>query len=290
MIDTIKELETQLAAAVDNRQRSDCHQLLAKVYKQAGDFEKALSHYEQFHTIKCNKLEQLVGEGAGKQQAEIIKRKQVEAEWESLLASEQEQRLLAETLQEVTLALTSQTNSAAVLDEILRQVQRLTPYNTANVMLLDNDILHTVRWQGYAAFGSEEFMSRLVQPLANFPLDSQVIRSRTPLIIHDTRQEPLWIVFDETAWISANMVIPICLHDNILGVLRLDSDTIGQFSDRDVERLTPMVNAAVIALENARLYDQVQQELSERTQTEAETLKRKHRVQLAVLGVVSSRP
>jgi DICT domain-containing protein len=91
-------------------------------------------------------------------QREIAERKQAEAERERLLVAEREQRLLAETMQEVALVLTSQTSHTAVLDEILRQAQRIVQYSTANIALLQNDILRVAFWQGYDAFDAEAFV------------------------------------------------------------------------------------------------------------------------------------
>lgn len=287
MTDTITALETQLASATNDRQKVKYHLLLAQAYKQAGNFEQALNHYEQSGFLKVEGFERLVKECAEKLQIENAEREDAESKWKRLLASEQEQRLLAETLQEVTIALTAQTNVAAVLDEILRQVQRLVPYNTANIMLLEDDMLRTVRWQGYEAFDSERFMSTLTQPLADFPLDLQAIQSRTPLILHNTHQEPLWVVLDKTAWIKSNMVIPICLREHVLGVLRLDADKVSNFSERDIERLMPLVNAAAIALENARLYERAQKELSERAQAEAQ-LKQSYRELMALNAIATA--
>ena len=65
-----------------------------------------------------------------------------------MLAAEREQRLLAETLAEVTLALTAQTSHAAVLEEILRQVQRVVPCEKASIRLLEGDILRVAYRQG----------------------------------------------------------------------------------------------------------------------------------------------
>ncbi len=177
-----------------------------------------------------------------------------EKERERLLATEHEQRLLAETLAEVTLALASQTSHATVLDEILRQVQRIVPYSMAKIMLLERDALHIACWQGYEPFGRENSISSLVLPLADFPLDAQAVRSRHPLVVPDTHQDPRWVVTDEMAWIKSTIMVPICLRDRVLGLLTLDSDTPGEFSAEDAERLQPLANAAAIALENARLF------------------------------------
>jgi two-component system cell cycle sensor histidine kinase/response regulator CckA len=189
-------------------------------------------------------------------------------EREHLLRSEREQRLLAETLRKVTLALTAQTNHTAVLDEILRQVQRVVPCKIANIALLQNDHLKIVRWQGYEQVHADKFVPALVQPLADFPLDREAIQLQTPLVIPDTHQEPLWVILDETAWIRSHLAVPICTRDSVLGLLRLDADLPHRFSARDAEQLQLLANAAAIALENACLYDQVQQELGERRKIE----------------------
>lgn len=201
------------------------------------------------------------------------------------LSAEYEQRLLAETLTEATLAITSQTNLKAVLDEILRQMQRLIPYRAGHIMLLDGDQLRIGAWQGYRMFDSESHIANLVQPLANFPLEIEAIERKQPLIIADTRQEPRWVVHEETAWVKSHMVIPIFLGKHIFGLLRLDSEKAVMFSVKDLAKLQPLANAAAIALENARLFDQAQQEILDRKQ--AEQALQYHNQQLILLNKAS---
>ena len=199
------------------------------------------------------------------QQRLIEEKQQAEAERERLLVAEREQRLLAETLREVTLALTSQVSHAAVLDEILRQAQRLVSHSTANIALLEDGALRIVCWQGYQDSAWIEWASSLVQPLADFALDAEAVRSREPLVISDTSQEPRWVTLDETAWVKSYLSIPICLHDRVLGLLRLDSTTPGEFSAEDAQRLQPLVSAAAIAIENAQLVEGLEEEVAART-------------------------
>lgn len=172
-----------------------------------------------------------------------------------LFESERQQRLNAETLRQVTTTLASKTETEAVLDEILNQVKRIVPYQTANIALLKDDALRTVRWQGYDRFGSEQFMSELEQPLANYPMDVELVQTGQPVLIQDTHQEPSWVILDETDWIRAFLAVPIRLGERVLAELRLDSPTPGEFSLEDAERLRPLADAAAIALENARLLE-----------------------------------
>ena len=133
-----------------------------------------------------------------------------EADQERLLAAEREQRLLAETLGEVFLALAAQTKPEAVLDEILRQVRRVVDHSAANIMLLEDHYrLRTVRCQGYQPFGSQEWLTNLEQSLTDFPLDARIIQSRQPLVIPDTHQNPEWVIMPDTVWIRSSVSVPI---------------------------------------------------------------------------------
>ena len=177
-------------------------------------------------------------------------------------------RLWTDVLEEVFRALTTQTSHKAALNEVLRQLQRVVPYSAANIMLLRDGILRLVCWQGYN--GSQEPLSTLEQSLAEFPLDAKVVQSQQPLIVPDTHQEPDWVVMDQSSWIRSFIAIPIYLHEQVLGLLRLDGDIPQKFLPEDVERLHPLVNAVAIALQNVWLQDQPRSELVKRV-IQAET-------------------
>ncbi|MDX1520188.1 MAG: GAF domain-containing protein, partial [Anaerolineae bacterium] len=200
--------------------------------------------------------------------SDITERKQNEEERERLLKAEQKQRVLAETLGEIFLALTSKTGYRAVLDEILTQAQRICSYSAANIMLLEGDLLSIAHWQGYDHLGSEGLLSSLQQPLDDYPLDAKVIETGQPLVVPDVRKNPDWVVMVESAWIRSSLTVPLSSHNRMLGLLRLDHHIPYQFSEKDVERLQPLANAAAIALENAHLYEQIQGELVERIEAE----------------------
>ncbi|MCB9418759.1 MAG: PAS domain S-box protein [Ardenticatenaceae bacterium] len=184
---------------------------------------------------------------------DITVHQEAEAERERLLSAEHEQRLLAETLAEITLSLTSQTSPTAVLDEILQRARRVVPFKTANILLLDGDTLRSARWQGYGIFGGEEAIANFLQPLYALPLEERSVESRQPLVIHDTRQESQWLALEGMGWVRSQLIMPIVQQDRVLGLLRLDGNTPGEFSTESAERLKPLVNAASIALERARL-------------------------------------
>lgn len=196
-------------------------------------------------------------------QAEVAARQQAEEERERLLTAEREQRLLAETLTEVTLALTSQTDYEMVLNEILTQTRRIIPFETAAILRLEGDVLHTVRWQGYGE--CDALMESLKLPLSDFPILAEVVRSQKPYVVSDPSQEPQWVVINEISWIRSALFIPICYRQRVLGTLNLDSVRPNAFAVADAERLTPLVNAAAIAIENVQLRGSLEAEVAVRT-------------------------
>ncbi len=196
-------------------------------------------------------------------QAEVAIRQQVEEEREHLLAAEREQRLLAEMLTEVTLALTSQTNYEMVLDEILNQARRIITFGTAAIFRLENGVLHAVRSQGYGEHTA--FMGDLRLPLDNFAILAGVVRSQKPRIVTDTSCDPEWIYVEEASWIRSGLFIPVCYRQRVLGTLHFDSADLNAFTVADAQRLTPLANAAAIALENAQLRSGLEAEVAART-------------------------
>ncbi len=191
---------------------------------------------------------------------DVTQRKRVEEERTRLLVAERGQRLQAETLAEVTLALTTQIDLEAVMDEVLCQTRRLVPFETANIALLKKGMLQIVYAQGYAARGCDSFIHGLVQHPDDYPIDAEAIRLKSPVVVSDTRQDSRWMMVEETAWIRSYLVVPICLGDRVTGLLRLDGENPGMFTLADGVRLKSLANAAAIALENARLYHELQEQ------------------------------
>src|SRR5688572_2691871 len=93
---------------------------------------------------------------------ELVKMRQRVAELEALVtmheqvaAAEHEQRVLAETLQQVGTALSSSLAYDRVLDCILEQVSRVVSHDAACIMLIEANIARIFRWHGYKQFGTK---------------------------------------------------------------------------------------------------------------------------------------
>lgn len=199
-------------------------------------------------------VESIIGTGI-----DITSFKETEADRSRLFEAEREQRLLAEALAEVTLSLTSQIRPEDVLDNILRQVQRIVPFKAAHIALLDGDTLIATRWQGYDTYNDEDFLPNLVQSVSTLPLEQEVITSQKPVVVHDTRQETRWQLFDDTVWIRSHLSVPIMQQGEVIGLLRMDGDQPNEFTESDAESLQNLANTIAVALANSRLMQETRQ-------------------------------
>jgi PAS domain S-box-containing protein len=66
------------------------------------------------------------------------------------------------------------------------------------------------------------------------------------------------------------LTVPLRVKDRVVGVIQAVDTTVDRFSAADLTLLEPLAAAAAIAVENARLYSEVRQELAERKRAESE--------------------
>lgn len=179
--------------------------------------------------------------------------------------------IMADALAEASLALTSTLNPNEVVDRILAQVIKVAPHDAVNVMLINDSIAKVYQGRGYERFGTAHRLEEIAFPWQQTPGLLQMWQEKRPLIITHVAQYEQWIVsIPEHVWIQSYIGVPLILHGEVIGFLNVMSVIPGFFQAADAERLLAFANHAVIAIHNARLYSQLQQELTRRQQVEAE--------------------
>jgi signal transduction histidine kinase len=90
----------------------------------------------------------------------------------------------------------------------------------------------------------------------------RVAMTATPLLVNDYFQEYPDSPFREVvtaADVRSAVVVPLQTHQTVLGVLMITSPSPHQFRPEDQQLLSSLADHAAIAIENAQLYEQVQQ-------------------------------
>jgi sigma-B regulation protein RsbU (phosphoserine phosphatase) len=78
---------------------------------------------------------------------------------------------------------------------------------------------------------------------------------REPVLVRDVSQDPRYIKLVPD--VRSELAIPLLVKDRCIGVVDLESPELDAFRKQDVEILTLLASQAAVAIENARLYEEV---------------------------------
>ncbi len=188
----------------------------------------------------------------------------------------EQQRLDAEAFE--TLAEIGRDVAALMdLDELLSRIAQLTrrvvDYRTFGILLL-NESTTELEMKVAVQFGDRVALPKV--PLGE-GLVGYAALHREAVMVPDVSKDPRYIkVVDD---VRSELCVPMLLKERCVGVFDLESPELDAFTKRDVEILTLLASQAAVAIENARLYEEV-------SQTEArleKELRFARRVQAALL-------
>jgi two-component sensor histidine kinase len=186
-----------------------------------------------------------------------------------LFQAEREQRQLTQALREAADVVSRTLDLDQVLDHILEQVEQVVEGQAFNVMLVEGDQVHVVRWRGYEALGLGESIARLSIPMTRYPSLSRMVETGRPVVVPDTANNPDWVPREGWEWQRSYVAAPILVAGQTIGFLNVDRSRLTEFGQADAEKLEALARHAATALEHARLYERAQQEIAERRRAEA---------------------
>lgn len=174
-----------------------------------------------------------------------------------LVQEERDKRALAETLEQVSQVLTSSLDIDQVLARILDQLARLVPYDSALVMLLQDGRLHLHAQRGFKRLARKGNLSDVTFIPEETAKIMEVLEGREPVMIDDIRQVSGWVWVPFSAHIRSWMGVPLRLHDRAIGLFSIDKAVPGFFTPRHGALAAAVAPHAAIAIENARLYQEL---------------------------------
>src|SRR5262245_59914525 len=178
-----------------------------------------------------------------------------------------------ETLAEIGREMSSILDLDALLTRIASLTKRLIDYRTFGILLLDEatgelEMKLAVRY----GQGAESKHLRLGEGLVGW-----AALHKEPVLVSDVSQDPRYI--DMVPDARSELVIPMLIKDRCIGVFDLESPELDAFTKEHKELLTLLASQAAVAIDNARLYDEVRRN-EERIEKE---LRFAQRVQVALL-------
>ncbi len=174
----------------------------------------------------------------------------------------------------------AQTDASPVFETIARNAHRLSGAVMCNVLRYDGRLLHTAASYGLSPEDEQQMRRKYpVKPGDASVLSGRVILSGTVEQIDDALRDPLYDQAHAATLGSRRMLgVPMLRDGAVLGVIVLAWREPGQTPAALIDLLKTFADQAVIAIENARLFNETQEALSHQTAT------------AEILRVISSSP
>ncbi|MDY0020839.1 MAG: GAF domain-containing protein, partial [Anaerolineae bacterium] len=90
------------------------------------------------------------------------------------------------------------------------------------------------------------------------------------VLVNDVTADPRYItLYDKAVPTRSELCVPLCVSKEIVGVLDIQSPEQDAFHENDLLVMRTLADQIAVAMQNARLYKKLQEELTERQQTQA---------------------
>src|SRR6266478_4134105 len=155
-------------------------------------------------------------------------------------------------LNEIARELTSILNVDELLKRIAELLSRLIDYQMFSILLLDaagEKLQHrfSLRFQ-------ENIQLKHDVPLGD-GLVGYAARHRQTVLVPDVSKDPRYILLNPET--RSELAVPLIYKDKVIGVLDLEHTKRGFFTDDHQRTVTTLAAQVAIALENARLYEEI---------------------------------
>jgi sigma-B regulation protein RsbU (phosphoserine phosphatase) len=155
-----------------------------------------------------------------------------------------------ETLAEISREVASVLDLDQLFGRIAQLTKRVIDYRTFGILLLNDAGELEIKLAVH--FGEKRDLPRvkLGEGLVGY-----AALHREPVLVSDVESDPRYIRVVPD--VRSELAIPLLIKDRCIGVVDLESPELDAFSKRDVEILTLLANQAAVAIENARLYEEL---------------------------------
>jgi diguanylate cyclase (GGDEF)-like protein len=168
--------------------------------------------------------------------------------YEELRKAHDELQVLYEAAKSVSGTLDLHT----LLDSLVSVTCRSFGYDNGTLMLVGQE---TSDLSVAASYGYSESITGMRIP-NGVGITGWVARTGSPLMVDDVRQDSRYYRTDERT--RSELAVPLIADGKVLGVFNVESSRLAAFGQRDMHMLTTLASYAVIAIQNAHLYEHAQ--------------------------------
>jgi diguanylate cyclase (GGDEF)-like protein/PAS domain S-box-containing protein len=161
----------------------------------------------------------------------------------------------AETLRQAAADVNSALDLDKVLEKILERLDSVIPYDSASIFLFEEDHMRMKAGRGLPNL--TELLARWYA--TNNPLFQAIEKARSAIILEDAQDDPRFERWGDATYIHGWIGLPLRVRYENIGYLIIDSQQVGAYRQTDADLAQAFADEVAIAIENARLFQQVQQ-------------------------------
>ncbi len=163
-------------------------------------------------------------------------------------------------IRKASLHLTMNLTLDAVLEAILESALELISADDTHIFLYEHGVLTFAS----ALFEGNQQDEPYMNPRKN-GVTYQVAREGVKRVVNNTLKDPL---FEDRPWEGSIISLPLKIGQRVLGVMNVALKRAHEFTKEEIRLLEFLGDQAAIAIQNARLYEQAQQEIADRKKAE----------------------
>jgi signal transduction histidine kinase/putative methionine-R-sulfoxide reductase with GAF domain len=186
---------------------------------------------------------------------------ELRAQSEVLAASVDELRMLGETGQ----AVSSTLDLKAVIDTIAQRSIELGQGHGCALFRYDRALREFSLWRSVGLPEADVAELKALRIRETETAMGRAISERQPISIHDLREAPSFPLRDATLRLGLRsvLIVPLLRADRAFGALVLWRRATGPFASRTVDVMQTFANQSVLAIQNARLFRQIEEKSRE---------------------------